>query len=142
MGTPLWQIIYGIGGGIPNKKHFKAVQTGGPSGGCIPLSHLNLNVDYESLKQAGAIMGSGGIVVMDEDSCMVDVADFSCPSPRKSPAANAFPAAKAPVKCMIYYVQITEGHGKIEDLDTLEELAHTISTASSADWDRHLLIRF
>ena len=76
MGTPLWQISYGIGGGIPNKKHFKAVQTGGPSGGCLPLSHLNLKVDYESLKQAGAIMGSGGIVVMDEDSCMVDVAKY------------------------------------------------------------------
>ncbi|HNW94033.1 MAG TPA: SLBB domain-containing protein, partial [bacterium] len=76
MGTPLRQIVYAIGGGCPNGKQFKAVQIGGPSGGCIPESHLDIDIDYESLKTVGAMMGSGGLVVMDEDNCMVDVAKF------------------------------------------------------------------
>ena len=76
MGVPLGEIIYDIGGGIPGGKKFKAAQIGGPSGGCIPREHLNVPVDYESLKELGAIMGSGGLIVMDEDSCMVDMARF------------------------------------------------------------------
>jgi NADH:ubiquinone oxidoreductase subunit F (NADH-binding) len=76
MGITLREVIYDIGGGIPNGKAFKAVQTGGPSGGCIPAEHLDIQIDYESLKNIGAMMGSGGIVVMDEDTCMVDVARF------------------------------------------------------------------
>jgi len=76
MGITLEEIIYEIGGGIPDGKRFKAVQTGGPSGGCLPASLLNLPVDYESLAEVGSIMGSGGMVVMDEDTCMVDMARF------------------------------------------------------------------
>ena len=76
MGTPIRKIVFDIGGGIPNGKAYKAVQIGGPSGGCIPTQHLDIDVDYESLKTVGAIMGSGGLVVMDEDTCMVDVAKF------------------------------------------------------------------
>ncbi len=130
MGTPLWQIIYGIGGGIPNKKRFKAVQTGGPSGGCIPLSHLNLNVDYESLKQAGAIMGSGGIVVMDEDSCMVDVAKFFLSFTMEESCGKCISCREGTCKMYDIMCKITEGKGKIEDLETLRELASTISAAS------------
>ena len=76
MGTPMRKIVFDIGGGIPNGKAYKAVQIGGPSGGCIPTQHLDIDVDYESLKTVGAMMGSGGLVVMDEDTCMVDVAKF------------------------------------------------------------------
>jgi NADH:ubiquinone oxidoreductase subunit F (NADH-binding) len=76
MGTPLRKIIFDIGGGIPDDKEFKAVQTGGPSGGCLPKEKLDLPANYEALTEAGSIMGSGGMVVMDEDSCMVDIAKF------------------------------------------------------------------
>jgi NADH-quinone oxidoreductase subunit F len=130
MGTPLWKIIYDIGGGIPNKKRFKAVQTGGPSGGCLPLSQLNLNVDYESLKQAGAIMGSGGIVVMDEDSCMVDVAKFFLSFTKEESCGKCISCREGTCKMYDILERITNGEGKMEDLDLLEELARTISTAS------------
>jgi NADH-quinone oxidoreductase subunit F len=130
MGTPLWQIIYTIGGGIPNKKRFKAVQTGGPSGGCLPLSNLNLNVDYESLKQAGAIMGSGGIVVMDEDSCMVDVAKFFLSFTKEESCGKCISCREGTCKMYDILDRITKGQGKMEDLDSLEELGRTISTAS------------
>jgi NADH:ubiquinone oxidoreductase subunit F (NADH-binding) len=76
MGIPLEEIVYGIGGGIPNNKQFKAIQTGGPSGGCLPANRLDLPVDYESLAEAGSIMGSGAMVIMDEDTCIVDVARY------------------------------------------------------------------
>ena len=76
MGIPLREVIYGVGGGIPEDKKFKAVQTGGPSGGCIPAEHIDVPVDYENLTAVGSIMGSGGMVVMDEDTCMVDVAKY------------------------------------------------------------------
>lgn len=130
MGTPLWQIIYTIGGGIPNKKRFKAVQTGGPSGGCLPLTNLNLNVDYESLKQAGAIIGSGGIVVMDEDSCMVDVAKFFLSFTKEESCGKCISCREGTCKMYDILNRITEGTGKMKDLDTLEELANAISTAS------------
>jgi len=130
MGTPLWKIIYGVGGGIPNKKRFKAVQTGGPSGGCIPLNYLNLNVDYESLKQAGAIMGSGGIVVMDEDSCMVDVAKYFLSFTREESCGKCISCREGICKMYDILCKITEGRGTMEDLNRLEELAKTVSTAS------------
>jgi NADH-quinone oxidoreductase subunit F len=130
MGTPLWKIIYDIGGGIPNKKRFKAVQTGGPSGGCLPLSYLNLSVDYESLKQAGAIMGSGGIVVMDEDSCMVDVAKYFLSFTKEESCGKCISCREGTCKMYDVMTKITEGKGTIEDLDTLEELASVIGTAS------------
>jgi NADH:ubiquinone oxidoreductase subunit F (NADH-binding) len=101
MGITLREIIFEIGGGIPDGKKFKAVQTGGPSGGCIPEQFLDMPVDYESLAQAGSIMGSGGMIVMDETSCMVDVAKFFMDFCMTSRAASAFPAAWAPCRCTI-----------------------------------------
>ncbi len=130
MGTPLWQIIYGIGGGIPNKKKFKAVQTGGPSGGCLPLSFLNYKVDYESLKQAGAIMGSGGIVVMDEDSCMVDVAKYFLSFTKDESCGKCISCREGTSKMYDILDKITRGKGTIQDLDLLEELARTITAGS------------
>jgi NADH-quinone oxidoreductase subunit F len=130
MGTPLWKIIYDIGGGIPNKKRFKAVQMGGPSGGCVPLSYLNLAVDYESLKQAGAIMGSGGAVVMDEDSCMVDVAKYFLSFTKEESCGKCISCREGICKMYDILVKITTGKGSMEDINRLEELASTISTAS------------
>ena len=99
MGTPIRKIVFDIGGGIPNGKNYKAVQIGGPSGGCIPAQHLDIDVDYESLKRVGAIMGSGGLVVMDEDTCMVDVAKFFMDFIQRESCGSAFPAAKARGGC-------------------------------------------
>ncbi len=99
MGITLREIIFDIGGGIPDGKEFKAVQIGGPSGGCIPAEHLDIQVDYESLKRVGAIMGSGGLVVMDEDTCMVDVARFFMEFIQREAAASASPAARARGGC-------------------------------------------
>jgi NADH-quinone oxidoreductase subunit F len=130
MGIPLQDIIYGIGGGIPDGKHFKAVQTGGPSGGCLPASLLNLPVDYESLAQAGSIMGSGGMVVMDEDTCIVDVARYFL----------SFTQAESCGKCVLCRLgtkqmldildNICNGNGKAEDIDLLIELSQAVKAGS------------
>jgi NADH-quinone oxidoreductase subunit F len=130
MGTPLSTIIYDIGGGIPNGKHFKAVQSGGPSGGCIPASYLNLKVDYETLKSVGAMMGSGGLVVMDEDSCMVDVAKFFLSFTMDESCGKCISCREGTCKMYDILVKITHGQGTMEDLNTLEELAITVNTAS------------
>ena len=99
MGITLRDIIFDIGGGIPDGRNFKAVQTGGPSGGCIPEQYLDMPVDYESLAKVGSIMGSGGMIVMDDTSCMVDVAKYFMDFCRTNRAASAFPAASAPRRC-------------------------------------------
>ena len=130
MGTPLSTIIYDIGGGIPNGKRFKAVQSGGPSGGCIPASFLNLKVDYETLKSVGAMMGSGGLVVMDEDSCMVDVAKFFLSFTMDESCGKCISCREGTCKMYDILVKITHGNGTLEDLNTLEELAVTVNTAS------------
>jgi NADH-quinone oxidoreductase subunit F len=130
MGTPLSTIIYDIGGGIPNGKRFKAVQSGGPSGGCIPASFLNLKVDYETLKSVGAMMGSGGLVVMDEDSCMVDVAKFFLSFTMDESCGKCISCREGTCKMYDILVKITHGQGVMEDLTTLEELAITVNTAS------------
>ncbi len=130
MGTPLSTIIYDIGGGIPNGKSFKAVQSGGPSGGCIPASFLNLKVDYETLKSVGAMMGSGGLVVMDEDSCMVDVAKFFLSFTMDESCGKCISCREGTCKMYDILVKITHGQGTLEDLNTLEELAITVNTAS------------
>jgi NADH-quinone oxidoreductase subunit F len=130
MGTKLSTIIYDIGGGIPNGKKFKAVQSGGPSGGCIPASYLNLKVDYETLKSVGAMMGSGGLVVMDEDSCMVDVAKFFLSFTMDESCGKCISCREGTCKMHDILVKITKGQGTMEDLDTLEELATTVNTAS------------
>jgi NADH-quinone oxidoreductase subunit F len=130
MGTPLSTIIYDIGGGIPKGKRFKAVQSGGPSGGCIPASFLNLKVDYETLKSVGAMMGSGGLVVMDEDTCMVNTAKFFLSFTMDESCGKCISCREGTCKMYDILVKITHGEGTMEDLNTLEELAITVNTAS------------
>ncbi len=130
MGIPLRRLIFDIGGGIAGKKAFKAVQTGGPSGGCIPVSLLDLQVDYEQLAQAGAIMGSGGMVVMDEDTCMVDVARFFLTFTTDESCGKCSPCREGTKRMLEILTDITDGRGKEEDLALLEELATTVKDAA------------
>jgi len=130
LGTPLGKIIFDIGGGIPGGKKFKAVQIGGPSGGVIPAEHLNTPVDYEAVTALGAIMGSGGLVVMDEDSCMVDVAKYFLQFTRDESCGKCTPCRAGIPKMIEILEKISRGEGTIEDLDTLTELAEMISTVS------------
>jgi NADH-quinone oxidoreductase subunit F len=130
MGITLREIVYGIGGGIPNNRRFKAVQTGGPSGGCLPADLLDLPVDYESLTQAGAIMGSGGMVVMDEDTCMVDVARYFLSFTQAESCGKCVPC-RAGTKQMLDILQnICQGKGKEEDIDLLFDLSQSIKAGS------------
>lgn len=130
MGMPLQEIIYDIGGGIPGSKRFKTVQTGGPSGGCLPLSHLNLPVDYESLTEAGSIMGSGGMVVMDEDTCMVDIARYFL-SFTQSESCGKCVMCRLGTKQMLDILEnICNGRGRPEDIDLLLELSEAVKAGS------------
>ena len=130
MGIPVRQIIYDIGGGIPGGKRFKAVQTGGPSGGCLPVSHLNLPVDYDSLAQAGSIMGSGGMVVMDEDTCIVDVARFFLSFTQSESCGKCVPCRLGTKQMLDILTNICNGKGKIEDIDLLLELSAGVKAGS------------
>ncbi|TES90658.1 MAG: NADH-quinone oxidoreductase subunit NuoF, partial [Candidatus Cloacimonadota bacterium] len=130
MGITLREIIFDIGGGILDGKGIKAVQTGGPSGGCIPKERLDLPVDYESLTQAGSIMGSGGMIVMDENTCMVDVAKYFLNFLRDESCGKCLSCRKGTQKMLEIVTDITEGKGKEEDLVTLDELAHVIKDVS------------
>ncbi|MCX7974315.1 MAG: NADH-quinone oxidoreductase subunit NuoF [Candidatus Aminicenantes bacterium] len=130
MGITLREIIYDIGGGIPGGKKFKAVQTGGPSGGCIPAELINLPIDYESLTAAGSMMGSGGMVVMDEDTCMVDVARYFLSFTQDESCGKCTPCREGTKAMLDILTRITEGKGTEEDLGLLEELADTIKEAS------------
>ncbi len=130
MGMPLRDIIFDIGGGIPNGKKFKAVQLGGPSGGCLPESMLDTPVDYESINATGAIMGSGGMVVMDEDTCIVDVAKFFL-NFTQNESCGKCPFCRIGTKRMLEILErISEGKGKLEDLDLLEDMAHKVKDGS------------
>ncbi len=126
MGTSLREIIFDIGGGIPNGKKFKAVQTGGPSGGCIPAEYLDTPVDYDSLTRLGTIMGSGGMVVMDEDTCMVDVARYFLEFSAEESCGKCTPCREGTKRMLGILHRIVEGEGKLEDIDTLEQLAISI----------------
>ena len=126
MGTPLREIIEEIGGGIPNGKKFKAVQTGGPSGGCIPAQYLDIPVDYENLTAIGSIMGSGGMIVMDEDNCMVDIAKFFLEFTCDESCGKCTPCRVGIRRMLEILEKITSGQAKMEDLDTLEELCYFI----------------
>ncbi len=130
LGTPMGKIIFDIGGGIPGDKKFKAVQIGGPSGGVIPAEHLNTPVDYEAVTALGAIMGSGGVVVMDEDSCMVDVAKFFLGFSRDESCGKCVPCRAGIPKMLDLLKKISEGRATMDDLDTLTELAEMISATS------------
>ena len=126
MGTTLREIIEEIGGGIPNGKKFKAVQTGGPSGGCIPAEHLDIPVDYENLTAIGSIMGSGGMIVMDEDNCMVDIAKFFLKFTVDESCGKCTPCRIGIRRMLEILEKITSGNGTMEDIDTLEELCYFI----------------
>ena len=126
LGTTLRQIIYDIGGGIPNGREFKAVQTGGPSGGCIPAKFLDLPIDYENLKSIGAMMGSGGMIVMDETTCMVDVARFYLDFTVDESCGKCVPCRIGTRRLLEMLDKITSGNGTLEDLDKMEELCKYI----------------
>ncbi|UCB53142.1 MAG: FAD-dependent oxidoreductase [Candidatus Zixiibacteriota bacterium] len=126
MGITLREIVYDIGGGIPDDGKFKAIQTGGPSGGCIPESLLDLPVDYDSLAQAGSIMGSGGMIVMDERTCMVDVARYFLNFLQDESCGKCLSCRKGIQKMLEIVTDITEGKATMEDLATLQELAEVV----------------
>ncbi|MFO7618556.1 MAG: FAD-dependent oxidoreductase [Thermoplasmata archaeon] len=130
MGMTLKEMIYDIGGGIPKDKKFKAVQTGGPSGGCIPKELLDLPIDYKKLAEAGSIMGSGGMVVMDEDTCMVDVAKFFLGFLQEESCGKCLTCREGIERLLEIITDITEGRGKMSDIDLLRELGTVVKEAS------------
>jgi len=130
MGITLREIVFDIGGGIPNGKKFKAVQTGGPSGGCLPESLLDTPVDYDSLKEAGAIMGSGGMVIMDEDTCMVDVAAYFLDFTEQESCGQCAPCRLGTKQMLDILLDITAGKGKIDDIDLLEQVGESVISGS------------
>jgi len=130
MGITLGELVYEIGGGIPGDKGFKAVQTGGPSGGCIPARFLNTSIDYESLKELGSIMGSGGLIVLDEDSCMVSMAKYFLEFSLEESCGQCAPCRLGLKQMYMILDRITKGTGTLEDLDRLETLAKTVGATS------------
>ncbi len=123
-------MVFDIGGGPPKGKSYKSVQIGGPSGGVIPIEHINTPVDYESVTSLGAIMGSGGLIVMDEDSCMVDMAKFFLQFTKDESCGKCLPCRAGIPKMLEILNKITQGHGTMEDLDVLQELAEMVGSAS------------
>ena len=130
MGTTLRTIVEDIGGGIPNGKKFKAAQTGGPSGGCIPSQHLDIPIDYENLAKIGSIMGSGGLIVMDEDNCMVDIAKFFLQFTQDESCGKCVPCRIGTKRLLEYLVRITSGQGKPSDIAEMEKLCEYIKDNS------------
>ena len=130
MGTTLREMIYDIGEGIPNGKKFKAVQTGGPSGGCLSEEYLDTPIDYESLAKAGSIMGSGGMIVIDEDSCMVNMAKFFLEFTQNESCGKCTPCREGTKRMLEILVRISAGRGVLEDLDKLERLGTMIKKSS------------
>ena len=130
VGTPLGDLIYDIGGGIPNGKEFKAAQIGGPSGGCIPKQHLNVPLDYESLSELGAIMGSGGLIVMDEDSCMVDVARFFLEFVQEESCGKCVPCRVGTKRMLEILNRICAGNGEEADVERLIDLGEMVKDTS------------
>ena len=127
MGTPLAEVIYSIGGGIPNGKKFKSAQTGGPSGGCITAENINTPLDYESLASLGSIVGSGGLIVMDEDTCMVETARFFMRFTQNESCGKCVPCREGTKRMLEILDRIIANEGSLEDLDLLQELSKTIS---------------
>ena len=130
MGTPLRDIIYKIGGGIPGGKKFKAVQTGGPSGGCIPADYLDIAIDYDSLTAIGSMMGSGGMIVMDEDNCMVDIARFFLDFTVDESCGKCTPCRIGTRRMLEILERIVEGKGEEGDIEKLEALAENIKATA------------
>ena len=130
MGTPLREVIYDIGGGIPNGKAFKAVQTGGPSGGCIPAAHIDVPIEYDTLIALGSMMGSGGMIVMDEDNCMVDIARFFLEFTVDESCGKCPPCRIGTKRMLEILERITQGKGELSDLEKLETLANSIKQSA------------
>ncbi len=130
MGTTLREIVYEIGGGIPNVKKFKAAQTGGPSGGCIPANLIDTPIDYDSLISIGSMMGSGGLIVMDEDTCMVDIAKFFLEFTVDESCGKCAPCRIGTKRLLEILNKITSGNGTLEDIDRLEQLCYSIKNAA------------
>ncbi|GAF96495.1 unnamed protein product, partial [marine sediment metagenome] len=130
MGTTLRELIYDIGGGIAKDKQFKAVQIGGPSGGCLPETLLNIPIDYDSLREAGSMMGSGGMIVMDEDNCMVDAARFFLDFSTKESCGKCTMCRLGTLQMLHILEDITAGRGKIGDFDLLLALAEDVKIGS------------
>ena len=130
MGTTLREIVEEIGGGIPNGKKFKAAQTGGPSGGCIPAEHLDVPIDYDNLKKIGSMMGSGGLIIMDEDTCMVDIAKFFLEFTVDESCGKCTPCRIGTRRMLEILEKITKGQAAMEDLDKLEELCCHLQSSS------------
>ena len=130
MGTTLRQVVEEVGGGIPNGKKFKAAQTGGPSGGCIPAQFFDVPMDYEHLAEIGSIMGSGGLIVMDEDNCMVDIAKFFLQFTVDESCGKCTPCRLGTKRMLEILEKITSGNGTMDDLDKLENLAYFVKTNS------------
>ncbi|MGB4730018.1 MAG: NADH-ubiquinone oxidoreductase-F iron-sulfur binding region domain-containing protein, partial [Candidatus Hydrothermia bacterium] len=130
MGVTLRELVFDIGGGIPGGKKFKAVQIGGPSGGCIPADYLDTPIDYESLKRLGTIMGSGGVIVLDEDTCMVNFAKFFLDFTKEESCGQCAPCRIGLKHLYDILDRITKGEGEMEDLETLEKLGDEIRKTS------------
>ena len=130
MGTTLREIVEEIGGGIPNGKKFKAAQTGGPSGGCIPALHIDTPIDYDSLLALGSMMGSGGMIILDEDTCMVDIAKFYLEFTVDESCGKCTPCRVGTRRLLQFLDKITSGKGEMEDLEKIDELARHMQTSS------------
>jgi NADH-quinone oxidoreductase subunit F len=130
LGVTVKEVIYDIGGGIPKGRAFKAVQMGGPAGGCVPAQFLNLTIDYEAVQRVGAIMGSGGMVVMDENNCMVEIARFFLNFTQSESCGKCAPCRLGTTQLLEILTRITRGEGRLEDIETIQELGATLSEAS------------
>ena len=130
MGTTLREIIFDIGGGIPGRRQFKAAQMGGPSGGCVPAEHLDLPIDYETVKEVGAIMGSGGLIVMDNDTSMVEIAKYFMDFVQDESCGKCGPCRVGTKRMLETLTKITEGNGRKDDVESLKEMAYITQTAS------------
>ncbi len=130
IGVSIKDIIFDIGGGIPKGRKFKAVQMGGPSGGCVPSQHLNLPIDYDTLQRIGAIMGSGGMVVMDENNCMVEIARFFLSFTQSESCGKCAPCRLGTTQLLEILTRITRGEGRLQDIDTIKSLGETITDSS------------
>ncbi len=130
IGVTVREVIFDIGGGIPKGRQFKAVQMGGPSGGCVPAHYLNLPIDYDTLQRIGAIMGSGGMVVMDENNCMVEIARFFLSFTQSESCGKCAPCRLGTTELLEILTRITRGQGRIEDIQTIRELGETITESA------------
>jgi len=130
IGSTVKEVIFDIGGGIPKGRAFKAVQMGGPAGGCVPAQFLNLEIDYDTVQRIGAIMGSGGMVVMDENNCMVEIARFFLSFTQSESCGKCAPCRLGTTQLLEILTRITRGQGRLEDIDTIRELGQTLTEAS------------